>query len=38
VTILKAMGLFVIMMGHIGISIKGDELEIHNFYCGKKYS
>jgi hypothetical protein len=38
VIILKAMGLFAIMMGHIGIFTKGDELEIHNFYCGKKNS
>ncbi len=30
------MGLFAIMMGHIRIFIKGDELEIHNFYCGKE--
>jgi hypothetical protein len=38
VTILKAMGLFAIMMGHIGIFIKGDELENYNFYCEQKYS
>jgi hypothetical protein len=26
------------MMGHIGIFIKGDELENYNFYCEQKYS